>query len=946
MQHVYKTSRRGIASLFFMSLSVTSFTQATESQRQYFSDQATAVVAGATFVREGKGTDVPARVTFDQGHYIPMSRFFAWLSEEYKISPEVQFKHLKTRTDDMGNAHHRYMISYGDAAVDLNWLIVHTKGDLVYSFNGTVDLFEPAQTAPALSEADALRLAMSTVPTETFLWEVPMEEEHLKRRTRNADATYFPKGELVYVKQSDSYVLTWAFDVWAAEVLLSQKVYVHTTTGEVIKTLPLVIQCDVGSVPTTWHGTQSINTTTNGDGNYILLDDCGGPEVHTTDTSGNDFVDDDNNWTGSQKSGPATTHFYGMVTMDYYSTIHTRDSYDDAGGDIEIRHIDAANAFYSGGGLLRAGWNATDANFYNTLDVIAHEFTHGVTDNEANLTYAGESGALNESFSDIFGETCEMWFENLPSESWDWLHREDYFNGNNRSLINPNDKGDPDTYLGTNWASTCGGCADNGGVHTNSGVQNYWFYLLTVGGTGTNDNSDDFEVIGIGLAKARTLSYDNLTDQLGTSSDYSDARDGAIAAAIARYGDCSTELKAVMDAWHAVGVGNPYVDVEVGSSSDISCNGADDGSIDIDVEGTGPFTYEWSDGPTTQDRSSLASGTYTVTDATGCEAVVSETITEPDVLEADISAVSDYNGYNISCAGGNDGFATVSGSGGTPPYSYDWSDGQTTSTAINLEAGFYSVTITDANGCDASTDVTLTEPEPLTIDAGENQTVYYGYPPAECATISWSDAGGGVPPYTIEWSDGGEQEHEVCPGEFTTDYIVTLTDDNGCVAKDTVTICVIDVRCGNNLDKVELCHLKQGDTIGANTLCIGLEAVAAHLAIHGDVLAACGTDHSCPPGAPKMILAAENHGSSLDVYPNPFNRMTTIAFSAEASGQVRLQVFDNIGRLSAVPFDGTVEAGMKYQVSLDGSTLSNGVNLCLMRHSDGTVMMKQVVVQR
>jgi hypothetical protein len=74
----------------------------------------------------------------------------------------------------------------------------------------------------------------------------------------------------------------------------------------------------------------------------------------------------------------------------------------------------------------------------------------------------------------------------------------------------------------------------------------------------------------------------------------------------------------------------------------------------------------------------------------------------------------------------------------------------------------------------------------------------------ECATIAWSGAGGGVPPYTITWSDGGGQSHQVCPGINTTTYTVSITDQNNCVATDSVIICVIDVRCGNNLTKVEL----------------------------------------------------------------------------------------------------------------------------------------------
>ena len=110
-----------------------------------------------------------------------------------------------------------------------------------------------------------------------------------------------------------------------------------------------------------------------------------------------------------------------------------------------------------------------------SLDICGHEITHGVTTYSANLTYSYESGALNESFSDIFGECIE----NTASGSNDWMMGCDIGVsgcGAFRNMANPNQFGDPDTYKGTYWYT---GTGDNGGVHYNSGVQNKWFYVLT-----------------------------------------------------------------------------------------------------------------------------------------------------------------------------------------------------------------------------------------------------------------------------------------------------------------------------------------------------------------------------------------------------------------------------------------------------------------------------------
>lgn len=1019
--------------LIMLLLFLASTAQEFEPQKEYHKSQASEIIPGSNYIKESKSSTIPSRVNFSDEGELSQENFFSWFSTTFKLNSDITFQELSNSTDDLGNTHIRYSVLYKDILIENNWLIVHSNGGTVYSYNGDISIITKTKVISSYNESEALEMALNTINAKAYLWESPEEEQLLKNRQKNQSATYYPKGVLVLLESNKTeniqFVLAWRFEIRTNDIELDQKIYIDAITGEKLKSLALVHQCNVGTVSTTWYGSQNINTDKNGDDDFILLDDCGGAEIHTTTTTGGDFTNSDNSWNSAGETGPATTHFHGKVTMSYFSSIHSRDSYNNAGGDLELRHINDANAYWLGGGLIRIGSDATDANFYNTLDVVAHEFTHGVIDSEANLTYQGESGALNESFCDILGETCEIWYEGIASSSWDWLHREDYFDGNNRSFINPKDKSDPDTYNGTFWKSTAVGDPDAGGVHTNSGVQNHWFYLLVVGASGTNDNLDDYVVNGIGLVKARNISYDNLTNQLGASSDYSDARTGSIAATIARYGDCSNELKQVINAWYAVGVGDPYVDVELTSFEDVSCAGATDGSITISAIGNGTLTYSWDDGPNTQNRSNLSGGTYTVTvtdetgctasisktifepaaiavlavatsdfhgfniscnglsdgvaeavgaggtmpysylwdanagsqntaiasglsagtywvtisDANGCSAMTSVTLIEPPLLTAAISDKSDYNGFNISCNGGSDGWATVTAGGGVDPYSYDWGNGQTSATATGLMAGLYSVTITDLNGCQESTSITLTEPTPLTIEAGDNQTVYFGYPPAECATITWSTAGGGVAPYTITWDNGGAQSHEVCPGEFTTDYTVTIIDANGCIEMDVVSICVIDVRCGKKLDKVELCHVPEFDPGNEHTICVSVNAVATHLA-HGDMLAACGTDHSCPPT--KIGIVAENGfviENEIIVYPNPFNQSTKITFISSAEGIATLKLYDVSGRLIQELHHSMMYSGQEYKVEVDGSILSSGINYCIIQFPDGTIETKKLI---
>ena len=121
-----------------------------------------------------------------------------------------------------------------------------------------------------------------------------------------------------------------------------------------------------------------------------------------------------------------------------------------------------------------------------------------------------------------------------------------------RSMSNPNIYNQPDTYLGTSWYV---GTGDNGGVHYNSGVQNKWFYILTLGETGTNDLGNTYSVAGLGIENAAKIAYRNLTVYLSASSGYAQARTGAIQAAIDLFGAGSPQVIATTNAWFAVGVG-------------------------------------------------------------------------------------------------------------------------------------------------------------------------------------------------------------------------------------------------------------------------------------------------------------------------------------------------------------------------------------------------------
>lgn len=153
---------------------------------------------------------------------------------------------------------------------------------------------------------------------------------------------------------------------------------------------------------------------------------------------------------------------------------------------------------------------------------------------------------MNEGFSDIFGTLIEYYGK--PSAA-NWTIGEDF--AVLRSMSNPNQYGQPDTYKGNNWAT---GGAGYSGVHTNSGVLNFWFYLLVNGGSGTNDKGFSYSVTSIGMTDAAATAYRTLTAYLISTSQYLNARNLSIQAASYLFGASSTQVVQVANAWDAVNV--------------------------------------------------------------------------------------------------------------------------------------------------------------------------------------------------------------------------------------------------------------------------------------------------------------------------------------------------------------------------------------------------------
>ncbi|MGB1242743.1 MAG: M4 family metallopeptidase, partial [Chitinophagales bacterium] len=495
------------------------------------------------------------------------------------LSSDDDFLLLKTETDELGKTHSRYQQTYKNIPVSNAQFLVHlSERGFVETANGHLIRNLQKSAIPAFSELGALSTALNYIRAEEYAWQNDAYQKLLKQVKKDPNATFYPKGELEWTSKDftdnhpQNYRLTYELQVYAIQPLQHVKLYIDAQNRTIINELSQLYDADsLGTGETNYSCKDTVEFHTQYDGeDYLLLNDLGGG-INTVKLSLNsnnfkDILDNDNHWTGDKTA--VDIHWAMEQTYLYFLDKH---GLVNLGGDpndaiVGVAHFNnSCNAFWDGN-VTNFGDGGPFCNPVTSPDVVAHEQTHRVIQYSAGLIYKKEPGALNESFSDIFGVLVH--FEADP-ECANWVIGEEVQSGGFRDMSNPQAFNHPDTYLGNCWNPTNSNCLPNTsctsysncgkdkyGVHINSGVQNYWFYLLAEGGSDTNDNGYAYDITGIGKEKAAKIAYRNLTVYLSPTSNYADARNGSVLAVIDLYGASSIEAQAVIDAWCAVGVGN------------------------------------------------------------------------------------------------------------------------------------------------------------------------------------------------------------------------------------------------------------------------------------------------------------------------------------------------------------------------------------------------------
>lgn len=253
---------------------------------------------------------------------------------------------------------------------------------------------------------------------------------------------------------------------------------------------------------------------------------------------------------------------------------------------------------------------------------------------------------------------------------------------------------------------------------------------------------------------------------------------------------------------------SPALTVTLVTATNVSCNGGNDGSIEVSASGgQTAYTYLWSDAQNTAIASSLIAGQYSVTatDAVGCVGTLSHTITEPTAL-----SLSLINSTNASCFGLSDGSISVAASGGTGTYTYAWDNGDAGATVSNIPAGTYVVTASDVNNCTVTNSYTITSPAELVLNI---DTILDASCFGESDGLIRLSATGGQSPYNYSWSNGDAGSQAT--GLTADTYDVTLSDANNC-SVDTSLIVGEPAEIVIGTPTIEPVKFNEEDTININ----------------------------------------------------------------------------------------------------------------------------------
>lgn len=461
--------------------------------------------------------------------------------------PSAELEFVRVVEDDLGLTHVRLEQVHQGVPVFGKQIITHMDARGVGETTGRADeAARRVNTTPRLNASAAIKAARAALNYGGQLSEQP-----------KAKLVILPN-----VDGSDGAALTYQVELYVEDHTKKperHQYFIDAHTGVVVWNYDSIPDATGYSL---YSGVVDIPTRYS-NGAFRMYADGFGACTTRNNSGGSVYQDSDNIWgNGSEYFGQTAAvdaHFNLKSTWSYFRDVLGRYGLD---GQARAAHAyvhygtNVANAFYDDGKLKFGDGDAYSTPWVST-DIVAHEFTHGVTEYAAGLIYSNESGAANESFSDIFGTATEFYVGINP----DYVIAEDAVPGGIRYMVDPAiDHYSERVYIGSSY--------DNGGVHFNSGIQNKAFYLLAEGGTHPQSG---VTVTGIGRRAAEFVFYRALDLYVTPSSQFINVRNATVSAAADYYGVGSAQYIATQQAWEAVGVGTTSTGGGCDQSGQFAC---------------------------------------------------------------------------------------------------------------------------------------------------------------------------------------------------------------------------------------------------------------------------------------------------------------------------------------------------------------------------------------
>ncbi len=380
------------------------------------------------------------------------------IKEYLKLTQYDSFKSKKKFVDNLGFLHERFQHYYKGLKVEFSEYIVHSNKDQITSISGTLKKILPISIKPNLTEFEALSFALNSIKAEVYMWENKEMEEWLKKKENDISSTYYPKADLVIWTDwnSDRVALTYKFDIYSAKPLNREYVYVDARDGHIVA-VQAIMKSDypvIANVPTRYCDNQNVTVTQVGSWSAKLLDPV--RNIETKNTQRTEYVSNAVDfynfseygiwssvvWDNWQKDNAALdAHFAAEKTYDYFhQPVFGRDGWDGNNSLLRIyAHFSgAANSFWMpiDDYIILGDGDESNDDPWTDLDIVAHEYAHGIKDFEIGQNYTGEPGAIEEGLSDIWA-ACVETYAALPNHN-PWVMFDGFEEGfHRRNLANP-----------------------------------------------------------------------------------------------------------------------------------------------------------------------------------------------------------------------------------------------------------------------------------------------------------------------------------------------------------------------------------------------------------------------------------------------------------------------------------------------------------------------------